>query len=136
VPHRIAIGVLIEVRFDEFSRDAVFFSEELGDERRVHRCPDIRAAQIKFDAIAGAEDHRLDAVAGGEFREGMMQLRGIEGELLAKLDRGRLDVAADRAEVHEPPPGTNGCDAMSATSIRTNAAIDQSASRRPGTFAA
>src|SRR5205814_2280130 len=121
---RGGVGVFVQVRVNHLGGHAVDFGQELGDQRGVQRGRHLAAAEVQFDAVAGAEYDRLRPVPGRQFGERERQLRGVECQLLPHLDGCRRDVAADRPEVHFAPPSANGWAVPSATTSRANATID------------
>ena len=74
---------------------AVELAQKLGDQLDIGHHGDIDAGQVQLDAVAGADDRRLDAIAGAELVEGARQVGAVERQLLAHADRGGAEAAAD-----------------------------------------
>ena len=137
--HRGGIGEFVQVR-PKIARDNVVeLAKEFGHEIAIGRPLALRFGEIELDAVAGAQDGTapslIEAVACGQFAQRPLQLGIVEGDAFPQLDRSPAETAPDGNQVHRESPGTNGCEAPSATSIRAKAAIVNQAIRRPGKWA-
>src|SRR5205085_8844392 len=65
--------------------------------------------QVQLDAIAGAEDRRLAPVAGFQLVHPRNELRSVERQLLAQLDRRGLIATPGEQEVHGGPSCKKWC---------------------------
>src|SRR5262249_44899847 len=124
-----------QVRPDHCRRELVRLAQEFGDEFGVGneqvRVRGGRATEVKFDAVAGAEDDRLAAVADVEFLESPCKPGLVEGEPLARGDVG----GAEGGQDHGLPPGTTVCVAPRVNTRSTKATIVSRAMLRPRRWA-
>ena len=133
--HGVGLPTDVEMGPDFFDGNAVELGQEGHDRfaverrRRPGRVVE-DAADVEFDAVAGAEDDGLAVEARGEDFEGAGQLFVAEGEAFADGD-GRGAVAApDGEEVHCDPP-TSGCWRTMQTINRPKATMVSKATDRP-----
>jgi hypothetical protein len=79
VPRCRSIGVFVQVRQQLHGGNVVKLAQQFGDYIDARRYERIGAGQVELDAIAGAQDHRLAAVADTELVQSLNQLFAVEG---------------------------------------------------------
>src|SRR5262249_45145078 len=111
--------------------ERVKLGQELDDCRTLKGGTVVSAGQVKFHAVASAENDCLAAAPGHQLVEGTGEVLVIESDLLAYLNGSRAVVAAEHQEHHGSPPVVRLCWVTSVISSRANATIVSWATRRP-----
>src|SRR5579864_803675 len=105
-------------------------AQKFSEQVRVQWLLDHRPGEIQFHPVASVQNHGFAVVACDQFIQRTVDAVIRKRELLADLDRGCAEIAADHAEIHGEPPAGSGCDVTNVPSNKINTAMVRIANRR------